>query len=430
MKKTKKIFLNYLYFFILVFGLVFAFQNGSNIILVYAQNGYPPPGITPTPTPTQGIIPAFIYQIYIPQIQTSTSIGRSYYIETLDNMYDLGKKRGIDHSSLSTPISDVVILHFGNPQEYSSPGGTIYGVMLFDYSTYTFMANVETAVQQYVIGYLEGSSSNRSSTLTVIVSTNTSGYWINSNTGQAWGELIYGSNSSSGLRNWLSSQPDGPTHVLIYGGVDIEPGNFSLWRDPTPVLSWLIGFAHNYENENAYHRLYNFGTAGGCQVDYPTTEPQYQPNVYPGDCDLVTIDDEGINKYLWTQGDIYRFSNGPAIMNAYPVIYPIPEIYTLPSTYEPYGRNAAQWYRIALYNNLLNGETMYFSGVLTQQQACDDRKSENGGVMPSDCLTAYNSSSEAKLLFTTQLASDPYYRTIAFGMNWATDIGYFKGTPY
>ena len=421
MKKSKKNFLNYLYIFILIFSLAFALQNGSNVILVHGQNGYPPPGITPTPT--QFINPASIYKMYVPQVQTTTSISRSYYIEKLDNMYNLGYVRGIDHSNLSTPINDVVILYFGNPQEYTSQGGTIYGVMLFDYSTYTYMANVETAVQQYVTGYLAGSSNNRSSTLTVIVGTNTSGYWINSDTGQAWGELIYGSNSSSGLRNWLLSQPDGPTHVSIYGGVDIEPGNFSLWRDPTPVLSWLLLMVNV--------RVFDFAqtASGGCQGDYPITEPQLQPNVYPGNCDLVTIDSGGVNTYRWTQGDIYRFSNDLAVINAYPVIYPIPEIYSLQSTYNPDGWNAAQWYRIALYKNLKNGGTMYFYGVLTQRQACFDRASENGGVLPSDCQTANNSSSDAKRLFTTQLASDRYYRTSAFGINWATDIGYFTGTP-
>ena len=66
---------------------------------------------------------------------------------------------------------------------------------------------------------------------------------------------------------------------------------------------------------------------------------------------------------------------------------------------------------------------------MTQKQACSDRASENGGVLPFDCQTANNSSSDAKRLFTTQLARDKYYRTTAFGINWATDIGYFNGTP-
>ncbi len=34
-----------------------------------------------------------------------------------------------------------------------------------------------------------------------------------------------------------------------------------------------------------------------------------------------------------------------------------------------------------------------------------------------------------KRLFTTQLASDRYYRTTEFGINWVTDIGYFTETP-
>ena len=336
-------------------------------------------------------------------------------------MYDLGHLRGVDHSNLSTPINDLVILEFGNPQTYGVPGNYAYGVMLYDYASYIFMSDVEDAVHQYVNGYLDGCANNHNSTLTVVVGTNSSGVWINYDTGQAWRQMIFGTSTTTGLRFWVSHlQNNNPQHVFIEGGIDIEPDNYD-WQTPSFINQWLHGYASIYSGENLEHRLYAFNAATACPYDLPPNEPPSNPDVSPKNCNIVTTDRFGNNHYTWTQEDVYEVSYHDYTIGVWPDIYPIPQIYVEPTSQHLNGINAEQWYRIGLYYHLKYGYQMAFLGVITQQKAC----SHEGG-----CPGAENSSSAAMSEFSTQLSSDPHGRTTSEYLNWATDIGFFEGIPY
>ena len=131
------------------------------------------------------------------------------------------------------------------------------------------MPDVIYAVQQYVNGYIAGSANNRSSTLTVIVGTNSSGIWVNHDTGQAWAQMIFGTIGNPGLQYWAAhlQYNNNPQHVYIAGGIDIESGKGDPnagWRSPSFVNQWLSGYASTYNSDNIFHLLYYFGNAAGC----------------------------------------------------------------------------------------------------------------------------------------------------------------------
>lgn len=427
-KKSRYIYL--IFFFLIV--VLLPIPQTLVVTTVYAQNGYPPPG--GTPTPTVSIAPNSINRAFLPVLKSSSSIGRSYYVRTVTNIYDLGYLRGVEHSKLSTPINDVVILFFGSPEIFIAPNGSyVYGTLLFDYSTYKFISDIEASVKSFVSGYLNGSVSNQSSHLTVIVGTSSSGLWVTGEHGRAWAQMIHGTNSTTGLKYWLNNVALGSNQVSIYGGIDIEPGNYSSWRVPSTVKIWLSGYALNYPGENAYHIIYAYNSTGGtCPPDYPYTDPQFQPNVIPGNCDTVTKlnyeEPLGSTNYTWTQEDIYEVSYDLPEINVYPDIFPIPQIYSIPTTQNPNGRNSEQWYKIGLFTKLKYQDFLYFSGVLTQETACN--QNSVNGILPGDCIGANNSSKDAFTHFKTQLQSDKYGRTTAILLEWATDIGYFDGIPY
>lgn len=397
--------------------------------VVQAQIGYPPPQI---PNETNYIVTT--NKLYLPLIVTGSHINNSYYVASLNNMHDLGRIRGLEHAYLSNPISDIVILDFGSPQIYVDGNNNYaYGTLLFDYNTYIYNSQLKSAVQEYVLGYLEGSILNPSSHLTVIVGTNSSGYHVTYEHGNAWGDLIYGSDIETGLRNWLTGV-GGIDQVNILGGIDVEPGNFPSWRVPSAVDLWMKGYAEDYPTGNRIHTIYAYSATGGdCPTDLPPTQPQYQSGVLPANCSTVTKPTYdapyGTTEYTWTQEDIYHLSWDIPDVGYYPNIFPIPQIYTEPETAHPNGRNAEQWYRIGLYSYLKHNIGMFFQGVITQQSACDYNRQFNNGELPPECVGAYLSKNEAFQLFTDQLNSDPYGRTYSGLLQWKTDFGFYIGVP-
>lgn len=286
----------------------------------------------------------------------------------------------------------------------------------------------------YVNGYLEGSAPNPTSSLIIVVGTSTSHYYVTYGHGNAWGDMIYGSEGEEiGLRDWLTNL-NVEDQVSVVGGIDIEPGDYPTWRVPSVDSLWLSGYADDLPSNNKTHLLYVFGATGGdCPTDYPYEEPRYQPEVNPATCSTVEKPNNdpptGTTFYTWTQDNFYQLAWDYPVISIYPNIFPIPQIYTQPEYSHPNGRNAEQWYRIGLYSYLKYSSTMGFQGVITQQKACDYFRKDHNGELPPECVGAYLSKAEALQLFKNELNSDPYNRTSSLLANRKTDIGYYFGNP-
>ena len=102
--------------------------------------------------------------------------------------------------------------------------------------------------------------------------------------------------------------------------------------------------------------------------------------------------------------------------------YPFPEIY---NTQEA---NAQQWYRIALYKNLVYGSTMEFRGSLAQHTACEQERDPSTGQLPPDCVGANNTTEAAHSQLLEWLSSDPYDR-VREPLQWKSDIMWYEGVP-
>jgi hypothetical protein len=110
----------------------------------------------------------------------------SYYMTTATNVYGLGLKRGQQYEAQPTTQNGIVILDFGSPFYYDGN----YGTMLFDYATVIYSSQIKGAVMNYSQGFWNGLGSDRESFLTIIVGTNSSGYHVTREHGEAWGTMI------------------------------------------------------------------------------------------------------------------------------------------------------------------------------------------------------------------------------------------------
>jgi len=310
----------------------------------------------------------------------------SYYMATTADSYGLGYKRGQQYEAQSVAQNGVVILDFGSPFYYNGN----YGTMLFDYTTVIYTPQIKSAVMIFSQGFWNGLGSDYESLLTIIVGTNSTGYHVTQEHGEAWGTMI------NELNTWLVSQGYN-SQIAIVGGSDMET-NF---RAPSEARAWVDG----YSSTGSYP-VYNYGNASGCPHDYPPTEPEHQSGIVARQCDV-----QG-----WTQQDVYYVSWGSIRA------FPFPEIYNTQWV------NAQQWYRIALYKNLVYGSTMEFRGSLAQFIACEQERDPITGQLPPDCIGTNNTVEAAHTQLLEWLSSDPYGRVRA-PLQWKSDIMWYEGIP-
>lgn len=305
----------------------------------FTSNSYPPPGTVSDVT----LDPSQNNKVFLPLVM-KPYLDMSFYMTTTTDVYGLGFKRGQQYETQTTTQNGVVILDFGCPFYYDGN----YGAMLFDYNTVIFIPQIKGAVEIFSQGFWNGLGSDYESFLTIVVGTNSTGYHVTHEHGEVWGVMI------NELNSWLVSQGYNG-QIVIVGGNDMET-NF---RSPSEARAWVDGYS-----STGIYPVYNYGDASGCPLYYPSTEPEYQSGIVAQQCDA-----QG-----WTQEDVYYVSWGS--LRA----YPFPEIYNTQ------GANAQQWFRIALYKNLVYGSTMEFRGSLAQYTACEDgRRSDNRSITPRLC---------------------------------------------
>jgi hypothetical protein len=194
------------------------------------------------------------------------------------------------------------------------------------------------------------------------------------------------------LNSWLIQQQY-TSQIGFSGGSDMET-NF---RDPSEAREWASGYS-----STAAYRLYNFGNASGCPLDYPPTEPKK-----PTDIEAQPCDTKG-----WTQADVLYVSwqSGKS--------WPLPEIYNTT------GANAQQWYRIALYNYAIFDGRMHFEGTLSQFEACEQHRDPITGDLSPDCVGTSNTAQRAHHQLLMLLSSDPYDRVYE-PLYWVSDIMWY-----
>jgi hypothetical protein len=310
----------------------------------------------------------------------------SYYLRNTINIYGLGVERGQQYEAKQSSQNGVVIFDYGSPYSYNGN----YGTTLFDYTTVIDIPQIKASIMAFSDGFWFGLGFDYDSFLTIIIGTNSSGYYVTKEHGEAWGIMI------NELNDWLISKGYN-NQIRIVGGNDMET-NF---RDPSEAIAWVDGYS-----TTGFFPVYNFGNASGCPLNYPPTEPEYQYGIIPLQCDV-----EG-----WTQEDVYHVSWGSFRA------YPFPEIYNTT------GANAQQWYRIALYKNLVHIGIMEFNGSLAQFTACEQLRDPVTGQLPIDCIGTNNTAEEAHKQLQDWLNSDPYGR-VEENLVWSTDIMWYEGVP-
>jgi hypothetical protein len=167
--------------------------------------------------------------------------------------------------------------------------------------------------------------------------------------------------------------------IQVAGAIDIEPD----WNTIQNTRDWIQGYI-----ENTTRSYYNFGTCDGCPY---TGTPQCANN-------------GGTINNNWTLEDVRYVSWGTGPSHA------------LPEIYNTDGIHAQQWYRISLYSYLCHsGSRIYFKGVMSQWQACQDTD-------PIGCHNAHtdNPPSAAWWQLWNTIYADA--RTRISDMPWLTDI--------
>lgn len=271
----------------------------------------PRPTFTPTPTPE----PVFLYST-------------SYYLDTTSPsvLYNLGCQKGL--SDLNTPgmQDSIVILDFGQP--WGSDGA--YGTRVFDYeNTFKTTVQIAEAVKQFGKGYFVCSGDDNLSKLMIGIGTSNYGTtWFRSGTnsadhGREWAFLV------AEVAEWMVAEGYA-SQVSVSGAIDIE----LAWNTYEITWPWVHAFDQNDQSKYVY---YDYGACEGCPTRLNTTP--YMP--------------EG-----WSLFNVWKIAWGNG------AVWPLPLIYA------ESGVNARQWAWLSKYSHDTFGGAMYFPGLMTQHQAC------------------------------------------------------------
>ncbi len=283
----------------------------------------------PTPTP---------HTLHLPVIARSPIwfYTTSIYMKSINptDAYNLGCAAG--QADLARPgiQNSLIILDYGQPWRESG----VYGVWLLSVGGFYTMDQVKASAAQFGYGYWVCTGADRSSHLTLGVGINSYGsYGTNSPDagvraaaarvhGEQWAQMIVQLGDIF-TGNGVASQ------VTVAGAKDIELN----WNVYQVTRAWVDGF-------NAYdagiYNYYNFGACEGC----PT---RLLPGASPANG--------------WSLDQIWYVSYGAA------PAYPIPEIYATS------GVNARQWAWLSWDSVLDKRGAIYYPGLMTQWQACQQR---------------------------------------------------------
>jgi len=364
------------------------------LISLSGQIVLPTPTTTPLPTLTAPPAPPAALSRYM----STANIDSTNYNE----LYNLGRKRGgCDDSPTPARPNSFLILAFGYPWDNHTPtsAASSYGVGLYGSGRVTVRLDVlESNLFGFVRGYYNCVSiHNPSASLTVGLGINSSDdpSWLTFEHGRQWAQMVYRLNNQHAA--WQST-------IKVVGAADFEPD----WKHVASVRQWAEGYASVTSSQ-----YYFYGACSGCPAVTRDASGNYIANYTPV---LVAESD-------WTMDDVWYLAYGirPA--------YPLPEIY------ETSGVHARQWQNIVLWaatctlipytSQLCEPQRrgvnryMYFSGVMTQHQACIDI-----GYAPS-CYPLLFNEPPAGWGQLWQALNDPNTPLTHQGaLKWSTDISW------
>jgi hypothetical protein len=364
---------------LLALMLSLAFSNSKAYYpTMVGDDPYPPP--TPEDTPSA---PTYPFYLYLPVTLNSRPlfVSESYYLQTVDpyTLYLLGRDAGFE-TYMSGRQDSVVVLHFGQPWEQSSGGGTEYGVRIFnEYNDFRTINQVEAAAREFANGYWE--TFDGISSLNIAISTSNYGeysYMISNQHGREWAKM------SNRLNSYLCST--GTPYMCYYIAASGASNMEVQWNGPWDTQNWVNGFLV----ENQWQvPLIAINNATGCR------------NWYVG------------------AGDYYNCYANWAMINVWEVSWRGGVIRPLPMIYDTGGFMADDWYKVSLYAYYKDSsyEPADIEGVMTQDAACQANPTDPG------CIGGWTTPEQGYNDLYGALGSDS--RT-AQGIRWLTDMqGYF-----
>jgi hypothetical protein len=309
----------------------------------------PTPTTTPLPTLTAPPAPPATLSRYM----STANIDSTNY----NDLYTLGRQRGgCDGSPTPAQPNSFLILAFGYPwrDTITSPALNYWVSLYPDGVVKARLDALESSIFGFVRGYYNCVSvHNPTASLTVGLGINGSiGNWLTYEHGRQWALMV--SRLNNQYSAWQST-------IKVVGAADFEPG----WIN-TPVANvrqWAEGYA-----SVANSQYYFYGSCDGCPAITRDASGNYVAGYAP-----VLVPNSN-----WTMDDVWYLAYGirPA--------YPLPEIYATN------GFHARQWQNIAYWAatcTLIPYTTtpcepqrrginryMYFSGAMTQHQACIDKE--------------------------------------------------------
>jgi hypothetical protein len=345
----------------------------------YNLNSYPGPG------QGQGDTENLNYRIHLPIITTSPtppqySVSRYIYSSSSTYLHDTA---GCAEGRSNNPYA-FVFLDFGDPWIDASSDPITYGATLPNTTTHLTISQVEQSVQYYISGYYSCASAG--AFIRVAVGVTNYGNSQNPNIdehGKQWAEMLIR------LKNWVEVYPSYSDKVSVFGAIDIEPS----WGVPNDAIGWEQG----YDSITGRRAFYNFGTCDSCPYKFGNQDhTDWQlPNG-------------------WDLDQIWYASFGPGSAHVFPEIYTREDAPETPINYFP-AHEAYQWQYLkhwsATCTNCLPSyppynqwRTIFFTGVLTQYDACHDP----GNPGAEDCRSIYadNTPAQGWLSFYNALATD------------------------
>src|SRR5439155_1543640 len=125
--------------------------------------------------------------------------------------------------------TSIAFLDFGQPWEVNG----VYGTWSFNgtYGRFLSTALILQGLEQYALGYYDGTGADTASTMKVIAGTNNYGSKSTYAHGQAWAQMV------KDFGTWLSQNSAG-SQASARAGDDIEPD----WSSATGARSWMSGY--------------------------------------------------------------------------------------------------------------------------------------------------------------------------------------------
>ncbi len=305
----------------------------------------------------------------------------SYYVTTISesSAYNAGLAYGQGVAAGTYAQTSLVILAMGAPASQTNNGTTTYGVILYGTGAFESTQYVAQVADYFAKGFYYGTGSDTTAFLYEGIGANTNSPVVGSNHGAAWAGMVTNVNSYLSTYGYSAQ-------ASAYGAFDIE----STWPSGYNASFSAVKAEVDAFASGGSALFYNYGSANGCPIE-----------VYN---DATCSDSASPH---WTQNNYYYVSWAGAAL-------PLPENYNTtlvnpmppPNTGWTSSYNAMQWAAIAEYAYSSLGQTMAFSGSLSQDYKCNTQGYSCSG---------------------TNLTYDKSYQYLYYALN---DYGGLQQTPF